>query len=493
MQSVTKRWMLNFLTIIVVILSAIMLIVVVGVRSFYYSSAEQTIISRLEVMANAIKSSQQSATEQMVESMVTGFEEKDKYEVMLLNKSGAVTLTSSGFSPSDELGDGDFEKAKASSDGFGMKVGYTRSAGKVMSVCYISSSLGGEVQGIRMVCSLKAVDGEIVKIAVLFLLFSAVVILFVVLSSTYFIKSIVNPIGQVGVIATKIASGDFSVRIKSQHNDEIGQLCNIINYMADELQKAEQVKNEFISQVSHELRTPLTAIKGWGETVLQSDPVTDGDTVRMGMNIMISETERLSDMVEELLDFSRMQSGKLTLVLSKIDVLAELGEVVIMFGERARREGIELIYNDPDIVSPVFGDKNRIRQVFINILDNALKYCDKGGTIRVTAKEEDGFVIAEIADTGAGIKAADLPRVKEKFVKGQNARRGTGIGLAVADEIITLHKGRLQIESEEGVGTTVRIAVPVMDKKVDSTTMQIAKIDEEEIRRYHESKQQSDS
>ena len=80
-----------------------------------------------------------------------------------------------------------------------------------------------------------------------------------------------------------------------------------------------------------------------------------------------------------------------------------------------------------------------------------------------------------------------------EFVKGQNARRGTGIGLAVADEIITLHKGRLQIESEEGVGTTVRIAVPVMDKKVDSTTMQIAKIDEEEIRRYHESKQQSDS
>ncbi|MBO1680616.1 HAMP domain-containing sensor histidine kinase [Bittarella massiliensis (ex Durand et al. 2017)] len=491
MQSVTKRWMLNFLTIIVVILTVIMLLIVVGVREFYYSSAQQVLTSRIEVMVNAIKyrTSDALTPQERVEQVITGFEEKTKYEVMALDRDGNPTVTSSGFYPGEAFTGVDYARALQSDNGYGVYTGRAKDAGNVMSVCYVSDSLGDGVGGIRLVCDLSLVDGEIFKTALFFLLFSTVVVLFVVLSSTYFIRSIVTPIGQVGVIATKIASGDFSVRLKTQHNDEIGQLCNIINYMADELQKAEEVKNDFISQVSHELRTPLTAIKGWGETVLDADPVENRDTVERGIHVILSETDRLSGMVEELLDFSRMQSGRLTLVLSKIDVLAELEDVLIMFGERAKREGVTLESELPEFVSPVFGDRNRLRQVFVNILDNALKYSEKDGVIRTSAAEETGYVVIRIADTGLGIPRSDLPHIKEKFIKGANSRRGTGIGLAVADEIIALHKGLLTIDSTEGEGTTVTISIPVMDKKVDSTTMQIAKIDEEEIRRYREQQQ----
>ena len=187
-------------------------------------------------------------------------------------------------------------------------------------------------------------------------------------------------------------------------------------------------------------------------------------------------------MVEELLDFSRMQSGRMTLVLSKMDVIAELVDVVIMFTERAKREGVTLDYTDTDLITPVMGDKNRLRQVFVNILDNALKYCSHEGHIWVTADEIDGFIVIKVRDDGIGIPSADLPRIKERFVKGQNSRRGTGIGLAVADEIMKMHKGYLQLDSVEGEGTCVTIAVPVMDKSVNESTMQIAKIDEEMLK-----------
>ena len=233
--------------------------------------------------------------------------------------------------------------------------------------------------------------------------------------------------------------------------------------MANELSNADKMKNDFISSVSHELRTPLTAIKGWGETLMSCTP-GDADTIAKGMRGIIGETERLSSMVEELLDFSRMQSGRLTLVMSKLDILAEIGEAYIMFTERAKREGIEIEYHEPEMLSPVFGDKNRLRQVFINIIDNALKYSNEGDKVRIESFEQDEFIYIVVSDTGCGISPQDLPNVKNKFFKGNLSRRGSGIGLAVADEIMTLHGGALLIQSELGAGTTVTIKIPVISK-----------------------------
>ena len=168
-------------------------------------------------------------------------------------------------------------------------------------------------------------------------------------------------------------------------------------------------------------------------------------------------------MVEELLDFSRMQNGHFTLQNANMDVLAELGDAVLIYSDKARREDKEIIYSEPEMLPFVFGDKNRIRQVFINVIDNAIKYSSAGDTVTIIAYENSGNVIISVADTGCGIKKSDLAKVKTKFYKANHTRRGSGIGLAVADEIISMHGGTMDITSEgEGKGTTVIITLPAV-------------------------------
>ena len=186
--------------------------------------------------------------------------------------------------------------------------------------------------------------------------------------------------------------------------------------------------------------------------------------MKKGVGVILSETERLSQMVEELLDFSRMQSGHFTLQRSNMDILAELEDALLIYSEKAKRENMKIVYNEPDMLPVVYGDKNRIRQVFINIIDNAIKYSSAGGIITVEAAETNGNVQVSISDTGCGIKESDLPKIKTKFYKANHTKRGSGIGLAVADEIVTMHGGKLEVQSREGFGTIVTIKLPAANK-----------------------------
>ncbi|MEG1850138.1 MAG: HAMP domain-containing sensor histidine kinase, partial [Oscillospiraceae bacterium] len=257
--------------------------------------------------------------------------------------------------------------------------------------------------------------------------------------------------------------GDYNTRLEKKNDDEIGDLCETINDMAEELATTEKMKNEFISSVSHELRTPLTAIKGWSETILDSEEIDRG-TVEKGMKVIISETDRLALMVEELLDFSRMQSGRLKLVIDRIDLLAELEEAVLMYTEKARRESIALTYDEQIESAVVMADKNRLRQVFINIIDNAIKYSNAGGTVHAAVFAHEEYIVISVQDAGCGISPEDLPRVKQKFYKANSTRRGSGIGLAVADELVSAFFGRMELSSEVGVGTCVTIRIPTAKK-----------------------------
>ncbi|MBQ7595617.1 MAG: HAMP domain-containing histidine kinase [Clostridia bacterium] len=276
-----------------------------------------------------------------------------------------------------------------------------------------------------------------------------------------FFSSILKPIKEINETTKLIAQGNMDARIDHYlYDDEIGELSKSINHMAKEISAADKLKNDFISTVSHELRTPLTAIKGWGETILQVSE-TDPVLTKRGMNVIIDEATRLSGIVEELLDFSRIQSGRLTLKIEKMDILAELDETVFAFKDRATREGIDLIYNAPDLPAPMDGDPGRIKQVFVNIIDNALKYTNQGGKITVTAEIADDKIKITVEDTGCGISAEDIPHVKEKFYKANITVHGSGIGLAVSDEIVKMHNGTLDIYSVLGEGTTVVIGFDI--------------------------------
>ena len=233
-----------------------------------------------------------------------------------------------------------------------------------------------------------------------------------------------------------------------------------INDMSRQIGQNEKMKSEFISSVSHELRTPLTAINGWGETILE-DPTGDPVQMRRGIRIILNEARRLSTMVEELLEFSKMEDGRFTLRIEETDLQAEFEDAIFTYRELFRQEGIELRYEagDEDL-PPIPGDPERLKQVFCNVLDNAAKHGGAGKRIDASIVREGGEQVVRVRDYGPGVPEEELPYVKQKFYKGSSKARGSGIGLAVCDEIVKLHGGTFEIGNAEGGGAVVTIRLP---------------------------------
>lgn len=450
--------------VILVILLVLILAFAAGIRTFFYTNVQSTIMSQVNIVKAQLTSFYEDSSADFVtqvRDLVETFTERSVMELMAVDIDGQVIFTSSGFAPDTNPYLKEFQAAMASDEAaqhpFTLKVG----GEKIMIVILPSPVTENQQLGaMQFAVSLDQVDRQIFLFIVVLGLVAVAILFFVIFSSSYFINSIVNPVGEVGKTARKIAHGNFEARLQIKNDDEIGELCDTINYMAEELAANEKMKNEFISSVSHELRTPLTAIKGWAETLTSMGGDIDEATLGKGMRVINGETQRLAEMVEELLDFSRLQSGHMQLSRTRIDLIAELSDAVLMFEERAKHENKSLIYEEPDLIAPFYGDRNRLRQVFVNVIDNALKYSDEGDSITVKAMISGSDIAITVDDTGLGISEADLPRIREKFFKANSTRRGSGIGLAVADEIIAMHGGNLIITSKEHVGTKVTILLP---------------------------------
>ena len=475
-KGITKRWLLNSLGVILILIVALVFSLSYAIQNYIYYGIQQAINGRAGELTNVFSDYGQRSSQDFLtaaRNYVENFPNKESMELMVFNSEGHIITTSIGFAPDQSQPMPDYQQALADANGYGTWTGRLTSGEKVMAVTrVIQNDAGSVVGGVRYVVSLEEADKQIGMVVGILILVGVVILLFISTSSYYFMKSILTPIKEIGATARRIAQGDFKARIEKSNDDEIGQLCDTINDMAVELGAAEKMKNDFISSVSHELRTPLTAIKGWAETMQGGG--MDDETFDKGMSVIIRESERLSGIVEELLDFSRMQSGRMTLTMDKIDILAELGEAVYMFSERAKSEHKYLLYEEPRMLSPVLGDINRLRQVFVNILDNALKYTGEGGTISVVASEENGYIRVAISDNGCGIPPEHLPNVKKKFYKANQ----TGIGLALADEIMRLHSGSLEIESHENVGTVVTIRIPAFLEKAPDAAQDTERISE---------------
>ena len=461
-KGIARRWFVNTIGIVFVILVIFIASLSITVQSSVYSGIETSITGRVDELLNWLSVSSggyvtsefNAITRDYIENY---FQDKDKMEIMALSRTGQVLITSTGFEP-DQQPMPDYDLALQSEDGTGNWIGQLNTGEKVMAITRaVRDEDGALVGSIRYVVSLERADQQMAFVVIILVLAGLFILLLLTFSGVYFIRSILVPVKRISASAKQIAQGDFDVRVEKSKDDELGQLCDAVNDMAGELGAAERMKNDFISSVSHELRTPLTAIKGWAETLRLG---ADQETAEKGMTVIIRESARLSGLVEELLDFSRLQSGRMRLSAARLDILAELDEAVYMFTDRARTERKELTYEENTSLSPVYGDRDRLRQVFVNIIDNALKYTQAGGVITVSSREAMGYVEVTVSDTGCGIPAQHLPNVKKKFYKANQLVRGSGIGLAVADEIVSLHGGTLGIESQEGVGTVVTIRLP---------------------------------
>ena len=398
---------------------------------------------------------------QRANQAISDYADKERVEMQFLSSVGRIQASStSNLTVGTRPGTEDISRAVETN-----RISYFRGADpktgeQILAVSHPLTVNGKVVGVLRFVTSLRQVNVQ-VRMTVLAVVLVALLCLLLVLSSNLiFINNVVEPVAVVSDAAKRISQGSYGFTLENKYTGELGELVDNINDMSMKIGQNEKMKTEFISSVSHELRTPLTAISGWGETLLSDDDL-DPETRRKGMQVIMGETERLSQMVEELLDFSRIQGGRMVLTRENVDLAAELSDVVLMYTERARRENKTLLYEEPEGVIIVYADRNRLRQVFINILDNAIKYSDGGDTVAVTLTTISGSAVISVADTGIGIAPEELPRVKDRFYKGKSSRRGSGIGLAVADEIINMHGGSLKLTSRKGEGTTVTITLPL--------------------------------
>ena len=464
LHSIRSRGMLVSTALV---LSAVLIAVAVfalTLHTYYYASMGAALESRAETASYHFAAYVGRTREDFNRSAqfyVENYADRDKLEVQFINSEGRALVSSTGISGSMEKADGDVARALREGE-ISRYRGVRASTGeKILAVSAPLRYTDGTVAGaMRFVTSLRSVQGMIYERCLLALLVGLAILSVVTVSNLYFLGTITQPIRSLTAMARRIAGGSYGTRVEKRYDDEIGELTDTINDMSQKLSQTEKLQTEFISSVSHELRTPLTAITGWSETMAYDDAI-QGDS-RRGLEIITREAGRLTKMVEDLLEFTRIQDGRFTLQMDTINLPELVEDTLYTYSELFRQEGMEVSYTPPEEDFPdIPGDGARLSQVLLNILDNACKYGRSGKRIEVALKMTGDAQAVSVRDHGPGIPPDELPHVKTKFYKGSSKERGNGIGLAVCEEIVSRHNGKLTIYNAEGGGLLVTVTLPM--------------------------------
>lgn len=462
-KGLRRRWLINTVSVVCALGLVCVCAVTIVFAAYYYSSMESDMRYRARTTTDFFADYLNQSYNQYYQSCINyakTFEDKDNIELQFINAEGRIVASSYGSWAGESPTTDDIREAINKRTIKPYKGTDPLTGERIMAVSSPMIYSNGEVIGVlRYVTSTRIMDAQIIRIAAISMLVLLLVIVVVVFSSNYYIRSILIPLSQIIEKAKKITGGSYGIMIEKEYDDEVGELADTINEMSLKISENEKMQTDFISSLSHELRTPLTAITGWSETLLSSDDL-DNET-RRGMKIIHKEAGRLTEMVLGLLDFTRIQDGRMTLNIETVDIRAEFEDTVFMYGNRLAQDGITLNYQDTDDEIPEIScDPKRLRQVFLNILDNAAKHGRDGRRIDASMEYNSDIVIICIRDYGPGIPEDEIPLVKKKFYKGSSKARGSGIGLAVCDEIVQMHGGNLILENAEGGGTLVKIEIP---------------------------------
>ena len=446
-----KRWLRNTVGIIA-ILGLVFALLATGVYAYSrYAGMKDDLRQRADATAEYFAAHQNQTYEEFYSACVAyaeTFTDRDAVQLQLLDNNGVVIASARiewvGSTISTE-------------DTF---VGMDAVTGERVVALSSPVTYDGQTIGMfRYVAATKQMDLRILFVGVCVLVCLVAMLCVIAMVNSLYIQSVINPIMDISEKAKRIAGGAYGIQIQTKYHDEIGELADNINELSSKVSQNEKMQAEFISSLSHELRTPLTAITGWSETLI-GDENLDAETQR-GMRIILREAKRLTEMVVDLLDFTRIQDGQMTLNVETTDIRGEFEDTVFMYGSRLAQEGITLNYLDTDEDIPeITCDSKRMRQVFLNVLDNAAKHGGEGKQIEASIAFEKKYVVVRIRDYGPGIPDDEIHLVKKKFYKGSSKARGTGIGLAVCEEIVQMHGGKLLLSNAEGGGTLVTILLP---------------------------------
>ena len=464
-RSLRQRWILNSALPVFMLLALAVGGMSIGISNYYYKGMLDGLERQARAQAGAFIDyfmDQGFANYlQRANQAISDYTDKERVELQFLSSTGGIQASStSNLTVGTHPGTEDISRAVETN-----KISYYRGADpktgeQILAVSH-PLTVNGKVVGVmRFVTSMRQVTVQVRMTVLAVVLVAVLCLLLVVSSNLIFINNVVEPVAVVSDAAKRISQGSYGFTLENKYTGELGELIDNINDMSMKISQNEKMKTEFISSVSHELRTPLTAINGWGETLL-ADPDRDQIQLHRGLRIILNESRRLSGMVEELLEFSKMEDGRFTLQLEDVDLQAEFEDSVFTYRELFRQEGIELHYEPGvEILPAISGDPERLKQVFCNVLDNAAKHGGAGKRIDASMTREGSAQVIRVRDYGPGIPEAELPYVKQKFYKGSSKARGSGIGLAVCDEIVRLHGGVFEIANAEGGGAVVTIRLP---------------------------------
>lgn len=431
-----------------------------SIKSYYYDIVAGTLTNQASYNADLyLTYLSNEDLNQVVVDNKNQFYRSDSSQVQILSNSGTVLYDSIG---TDQVGKlistVDVKKAQEGQSGlFRGEAAYTTD--EVMSVSVPLHSQNGQVGILRLTTSLTKTNELIGQKFSLSVYFAIGTIIVGLILSFWLSRSITKPVEQLTRIARKIADGQTDVMADETGIGEIGELGRAMNIMSENIRQKERIKNDFISSVSHELRTPLTSIKGWALT-LQSEGMGQ-DVQKEGLKIIEKESERLNFMVEDLLDFSRFLSGRIDLNKTKFDLIPVANNLVAQLRPRIRDKQLDVVYHYSQPQIDIVADENRVKQMMLNILDNAIKFTPSQGTIFIEITQEKDWVDLSITDTGIGISEKEIAFVTEKFWKGSSSQSHSGLGLSICEEIAKAHGGSLMIKSTVNVGTTVTIELPV--------------------------------
>ena len=284
-------------------------------------------------------------------------------------------------------------------------------------------------------------------------------------------RGMTTPLRDMAKATKGMAQGDYSQQVHTTSRDEVGQLAVAFNKMSGELAGTERLRRELVANVSHELKTPISALRAHLENLLDGVEDPKPET----LEVMLAQSERLSRLVEQLLELSRLESGDVPLHTEPIRLAPLIGQVVSEIEVAQADKGVLLLNRVNGEAPMVLADEERIHQVLFNLLDNAVRFTPPGGEVAVTASREDDRCVLTVSDTGPGIGAEHLPKLFERFYRVDPSRArgdgsdsgGTGIGLAIARSVVEAHGGRIWAESEPGHGAEFHFDLPVAAEAID--------------------------
>ncbi|TVY06711.1 HAMP domain-containing histidine kinase [Paenibacillus cremeus] len=452
----------------VVLLTLILLegVFFVAVRQFYYNGIVSVLSNHATVSSTFYAKYAGDLFYTNLNQHVTRILQNFAYETAeleIVDPSGKLLASTGEFAASGKRETKDV--AEALKGQTGVWTGSNEVTGeRIMAVSSPLIVQGQTIGVLRYVTSLEEVNRVLRSIYAVSAGVGLVVLLLVLLVSLTFASSMVKPIKRMTAASRVMAKGRFDIRLDTTDGNEIGELAGTLNYMASEITRSEALKNDFISSLSHEIRTPLSSIKGWSETIL-TGPMDDQQETRLGLQIISKETDRLIGLVEELLDFSRLYQKSTVLELTSVNLNELLSEVVLQMRSKAEKKRIAIALSGNSEPVTVKGDRNRLKQVFLNLVENAIKFTPpEGGQIMASlfpVAPEAEMARVDVKDHGIGIAPEHLGSIEGKFYQADPKAEGTGLGLAICREIIDLHRGSMQFESTLGEGTTVSVQLPL--------------------------------